>query len=94
MSDKGLEKIEEERRNLECAKEFQRIENMEHYKEKAEIERRRAEIENQTGELPNLLIDSLPLASTDDVSNLNQTTSDHSESNLDEGVTNQTLALS
>jgi hypothetical protein len=94
VSDKGLEKIEEERRNLECARDFQRIANMEHYKEKAEIESKRAKIENQTGLQPNLSIDSLPLASMDDGSNPNQTTLDQPESNLSEGDPTQTLTLS
>jgi hypothetical protein len=67
---------------------------MECYKERAEIKSKRAEIENQTGKQPNLSIDSLPLAGTDGVSNLNQTTSDQSETNLIEEGTNQTSTLS
>ncbi len=74
------DKIEEERKNLESAK--------------AEIESKRAEIENQTGKQPNLSIDSLPLAGTDGVSNLNQTKSDQTEMNLSEEGTNQTSTLS
>ncbi len=81
------------RRNLECAKDFQLIANLEHYKEKAEIESKRAEIENQTGLQLNLSTDSLPLAGTDDSSNPNQTTLSQ-ESNLSEENPTQTLTLS
>jgi hypothetical protein len=66
VSVEEAERIEAERKNLESAKDFQRIANLEHYKEKAEIE-------NQTGVQPNLPIDSLPLAGSDERSNLNQT---------------------
>ncbi len=54
VSGKRDDKIEEDRKNLECARNFQVIANMEHLKEKAEIESKRAEIENQTGKQPNL----------------------------------------
>jgi hypothetical protein len=43
VSAEDLENIEAEKKNLESARDFQRIANEEHYKEKAEIE-------NQTGE--------------------------------------------
>ncbi len=66
MSVEDAERIEEERKNLEIAKDFQRIANEEHYKEKAEIE-------NQTGRQSNLSNDSPPLAGKDERSNLNQT---------------------
>ena len=62
--------------DLECAKGFQRIANLEHYQEKADIERRKAENENQTGLPHNPSIDVLPLTSKDECSDLNQTTSD------------------
>jgi hypothetical protein len=87
LSENRAKKIEEERKNLECAKNFQRIANMEHLAEKAEIESKRAEIENQTGKQPNLSIvsmHSLPLAGTIGVSNLDQTTSDLGVSNLNQ----------
>ncbi len=48
------ERIEAERKNLESARDFQRIANEEHYKEKATL----AEIENQTGKIDDLSITS------------------------------------
>ena len=44
------ERIEAERKNLESARDFQRIANEEHYREKATL----AEIENQTGKIDDL----------------------------------------
>ena len=59
-------KVEAERKNLESARDFQRIANDEYLMEKAEIE-------NQTGEQLNLSFVSPPFAGADERSNLNQT---------------------
>jgi hypothetical protein len=64
------EKIEAERSNLESARDFQRIANLEHYEEKAAIESKKAESENQTGLQLNSSIDPLLLAGTDECLNL------------------------
>ncbi len=68
MTVEDTERIEEERKNFESARDFQRMANEEHYKE-------RAEIENQTDQQFNLSNDSPPLAGMDERSNLNQTKS-------------------
>ncbi len=87
------EKIEAERKNLESARGFQLIANLEHYKEKAKIESLRAENENQTGLQHNLSIDSLPPAGIDESLNLNQTLSNLMESKQSVEDPIQTLAL-
>ena len=66
MSVEDAERIEAERKNLESARDFQRIANDEYLKEQAGIE-------NQTGEQLNLSFVSPPLAGADEQSNLNQT---------------------
>lgn len=82
MSVEDAERIEAERKNLESARDFQRIANDEYLREKAKIE-------NQTGEQLNYLINlsfvSPPLAGADERSNLNQT-------QLDQTVSNQNQA--
>ncbi len=74
MSAEDLERIEAKKKNLESARDFQRIANEEYHKEKAEIE-------NQTGEQINLSIVSPSLAGADERSNLSQTQPDQSVSN-------------